>query len=266
MINEKGRRGNLEEYKMPLTEHLTELRKRIFIALASVLLIFLVSFNYSAEIFDALTLPLKAEIKLAMTAPYVTFTEKPSTQLVFLAPAEAFWMHFKVAFMAAVVASLPVIFLQFWQFISPGLLPKEKKYFLPFLFFAVLLFTVGAFFCFLIILPFAMTFLLGYKTAQMVPMLSVGSYVDFCLKFILAFGAIFELPLVIIFLTRFGIVTPTALARNRKYAVLAAFVLAAALTPTPDAFNQSLMAVPIILLYEVGILLSRIMFRKGSHG
>lgn len=251
---------------MPLTEHLTELRKRIFISLGSVLLIFLVSFNFSAEIFDALTLPLKAEMKLSVTAPYVQFTDKPPTPLVFLAPAEAFWMHFKVAFMSALVLSLPVIFLQFWKFISPGLLPKEKKYFLPFMFFAILLFSVGAVFCFVIILPFAMSFLLGYKTAQLTPMLSVGSYIDFCLKFILAFGAIFELPLVIIFLTRFGIVTPSALARNRKYAILAAFLLAAVLTPTPDAFNQTLMAVPIILLYEVGILLSRIIFRKESHG
>jgi sec-independent protein translocase protein TatC len=251
---------------MPLTEHLTELRKRIFISLGSVMLIFLFSFNYSAEIFSALTLPLRAEMKLSVTTPYVQFTEKPPTPLVFLAPAEAFWMHFKVAFMAALVLSLPVIFLQFWKFISPGLLPKEKKYFLPFLFFATLLFSVGAVFCFLVVLPFAMTFLLGYKTAQMTPMLSVGSYIDFCSKFILAFGAIFELPLVIIFLTRFGIVTPSTLARNRKYAVLAAFILAAVLTPTPDAFNQTLMAVPIILLYEVGILLSRIIFRKESRG
>jgi len=251
---------------MPLTEHLTELRKRIFISLGSVLLVFLVAFNFSADIFNVLTLPLRAEMKLSMTTPYIQFTDKPPTPLIFLAPAEAFWMHFKVAFMAALVLSLPVIFLQFWKFISPGLLPKEKKYFLPFMFFAVLLFSVGAVFCFVIILPFAMTFLLGYKTAQLSPMLSVGSYIDFCLKFILAFGAIFELPLVIIFLTRFGIVTPSALARNRKYAILAAFVVAAILTPTPDAFNQSLMAVPIILLYEVGILLSRIIFRKASHG
>lgn len=251
---------------MPLTEHLTELRKRIFISLGTVLLVFLISFNYSAEIFDALTLPLKAEMKVSLTRPHVQFIAKPSTALVFLAPAEAFWMHFKVAFMAALVLSLPVIFVQFWQFISPGLLPKEKKYFLPFLFFAVLLFTAGAVFCFMIILPFAMTFLLGYKTAQLTPMLSVGSYIDFCLKFILAFGGIFELPLVIVFLTRFGIVTPATLARNRKYAVLAAFILAAVLTPTPDAFNQTLMAVPIILLYEVGILVSRIIFRKASRG
>lgn len=256
----------MEENKMPLTEHLTELRKRIFISLGAVLLVFLVSFNFSGEIFGALTLPLRAEIKLSVAPPYLQFIEKPPVPLVFLAPAEAFWMHFKVAFMAALVLSLPIFFLQFWKFIAPGLLPKEKKYFLPFLFFATLLFTFGALFCFLVVLPFAMTFLLGYKTSQMTPMLSVGSYIDFCLKFILAFGAIFELPLVIIFLTRFGIVTPSALARNRKYAILAAFMIAAVLTPTPDAFNQILMAVPIFLLYEVGILLSRIIFRKESHG
>jgi sec-independent protein translocase protein TatC len=251
---------------MPLTEHLSELRKRIFISLGSIGILFSVCFNYSENLFDLLVFPLRAEVKVIPGSPYVSIAEKQAASLVFLAPAEAFWMHLKVAFIASFVLSLPVIFLQFWKFISPGLMPREKKYFIPFLFFATLLFTAGAAFCFLVILPFAMTFLLGYKTAHITPMLSVGSYVDFCLKFILAFGAIFELPLIIIFLTRFGMVTPGTLARHRKYAVLAAFVLAAALTPTPDAFNQVLMAIPIIVLYEIGILISRIMSRKASNG
>jgi sec-independent protein translocase protein TatC len=146
--------------------------------------------------------------------------------------------------------------------LSPGLLPKEKRYVLPFILFATVMFLVGAVFCFIIVLPFAMTFLLGYKTENMAPMLSVGSYIDFCLKFILAFGVIFELPLAIILLTRFGIVSPAFLAKNRKFAVLFAFIGGAILTPTPDAFNQTLMAVPIIILYEIGILLSRIMYRR----
>ncbi len=124
------------------------------------------------------------------------------------------------------------------------------------------MFVLGSAFCFLVVLPFAMTFLLGYKTGTLVPMLSVGSYVDFCLKFILAFGAIFELPLVLIFLTRLGVVTTKSLARNRKYAILFAFIAAALLTPTPDAFNQMLMAVPIIILYEAGILLSMLFARR----
>ena len=136
---------------------------------------------------------------------------------------------------------------------------------MPFIFSSTILFLAGALFCFVIILPFAMTFLLGYKTGSLTPMISVGSYVDFCMKLILAFGAIFELPLAIIFLAKLGIVSPAGLAKNRKYAILLSFVAAATLTPTPDAFNQTLMAVPIIILYEIGILLSMIIYRKKKN-
>ncbi|HHN65945.1 MAG TPA: twin-arginine translocase subunit TatC, partial [Nitrospirae bacterium] len=124
------------------------------------------------------------------------------------------------------------------------------------------LFLLGDLFCFVIILPFAMGFLLTYKTASLQPMISVGSYIDFTLKFLLAFGAIFELPIVILFLTKMGIVTPKMLAKNRKYAVLIAFILAAILTPTPDAFNQTLMAGPILVLYEAGIIISKIFSKE----
>ena len=232
------------------------------ISFIAVFLVFAFTFNYSENIFGLLTIPLKSELKLDFTKPYIHAKEKAPISLVFLAPGEAFWMHLKVSFIASFILSLPIIFHQLWRFISPGLLSREKKYVLPFVFFATALFTAGAAFCFLIILPFAMTFLLGYQTKNMVPMISVGNYIDFCLKFILAFGAVFELPLVMVFLTRFGIVTPRTFSKNRKYAVLAAFLVGAVLTPTPDAFNQTLMAVPIIILYEVGILLSLIMKKK----
>jgi sec-independent protein translocase protein TatC len=247
---------------MPLTEHLSELRKRIFVSVASLFAVFVVIFNYSEKIFRILTFPLRSELKISMVKPYFQVIGKTAVSLVFLAPAEAFWMHLKVSFVASFIISLPVIFYQLWRFLSPGLLPKEKRYVLPFILFATVMFLVGAVFCFIIVLPFAMTFLLGYKTENMAPMLSVGSYIDFCLKFILAFGVIFELPLAIILLTRFGIVSPAFLAKNRKFAVLFAFIGGAILTPTPDAFNQTLMAVPIIILYEIGILLSRIMYRR----
>ncbi|RPI33268.1 MAG: twin-arginine translocase subunit TatC, partial [Nitrospiraceae bacterium] len=161
--------------------------------------------------------------------------------------------------------ALPIISYQVWKFISPGLLANEKRYLIPFLLSSTALFLAGSLFCFVIVLPFAMTFLLGYKIGTLTPMISVGSYIDFCLKFILAFGAIFELPLVIIFLTKFGIVSPRSLAKNRKYAILVSFIVAAVLTPTPDAFNQCLMAVPIIVLYEIGILLSMLIHRKKSN-
>ncbi len=247
---------------MPLTEHLSDLRKRIVFPITTVLIVFLFTFSVSEKIFEIISFPLKYELGLSLTAPHLQIHEKTATSLVFLAPAEAFWMHMKIALVSSLILSLPMFFYHFWKFISPGLLSREKKYFLPFMFSATALFIIGSLFCFLIILPFAMTFLLGYKTADITPMISVGSYIDFCLKFILAFGVVFELPLVIIFLTKFGLVTPKTLARHRKYALLFSFVAAAVLTPTPDAFNQTLMAVPIILLYEFGIILSRLIHRK----
>jgi sec-independent protein translocase protein TatC len=254
----------MTDEKMPFTEHLTELRKRIVISLAALLIGFVVCFSYSEEIFELLILPLKSEITFSIHYPFVSLiaSKIKNPALVFLAPAEAFWMHMKVSFVAGLVLSLPVILHQFWKFISPGLLLKEKKYLGPFVVSASLLFLFGAAFCFLLVLPFAMGFLLTYKTGSMTPMLSVGSYVDFCLKFILAFGAVFELPIIIVLLTRMGIVTPKTLAKNRKYAILIAFMVAALLTPTPDAFNQTLMAVPMIVLYEAGILVSRLFIRK----
>lgn len=250
----------MEDERMPLTEHLGELRKRILTALAAVFIAFLVTFTYSEEIFKLVMFPLKYNLDFSVREMYMRFVPQDKlhdTKLVFLAPAEAFWMNLKVAFVAGLMLALPVIFLQLWKFISPGLLSKEKKYVLPFIFLATLLFMAGASFCFFIVLPFALGFLLTYKVGDfLMPMLSVGQYVDFCLKFILAFGAIFELPIVIIFLTKMGIVTPKTLAKNRKYAVLIAFIAGGILTPTPDAFNQTLMAVPIIILYEIGIWIS----------
>jgi len=255
----------LENSKLPLTEHLTELRKRILISTAVLFIAFIGIFNYSDELFSILTFPLKSEIKFNFTNPYLHIKEKTPVSLVFLAPAEAFWMHMKVSFVSSFIFSLPVIFYQIWKFVSPGLLSNEKKYLIPFLVSSTALFLAGSLFCFVIILPFAMTFLLGYKTGTLTPMISVGSYIDFCLKFILAFGAIFELPLVIVFLAKFGIVSPGSLAKHRKYAMLFSFIAAAILTPTPDAFNQLLMAIPIIILYEIGILLSIIIYRKKKN-
>jgi len=254
----------MADEKMPFTGHLSELRKRIIISLIALLAGFLVSFNYSENIFDVLTLPLRSEIGFSMRYPFITLvpTQIKNPTLVFLAPAEAFWMHLKVSFVAGLMIALPVILHQLWKFISPGLLAKERKYIAPFVVSATLLFLAGAAFCFLFVLPFAMGFLLTYKIGALTPMLSVGNYVDFCLKFILAFGTVFELPIVIVFLTRMGVVTPRTLAKNRKYAVLLAFVAGAILTPTPDAFNQTLMAVPIIILYEAGILVSRFFVRR----
>jgi sec-independent protein translocase protein TatC len=254
------------EKKLPVTEHLSELRQRLIKSLIAVVIGFGLSFNFSEQLFRLLTLPLRSDLHLMTVSPYIEFIPKasPIQKLVFLAPAEAFWMNIKVAMVAGIVLALPVALYQLWKFIVPGLMPSEKKYVGPFVVAGTMLFLIGALFCFSVVLPFAMGFLLTYKTTFMTPMISVGNYVDFCLKFLLSFGAIFELPIVILFLTRAGVVTPKALAKNRKYAVLVAFILAAVLTPTPDAFNQTLMAVPIIILYETGIIISKIFLKKET--
>lgn len=257
----------MNDFKMSLIDHLVDLKKRIVISISSLFAIFLVAFNYSEELFNIMIFPLKYTMSFSMNSPFVSVIPQeklPQTvKLVFLAPAEAFWMNMKIAIVASVIVGLPVIFSQIWKFISPGLLQKEKKYVLPFIFIATVLFLIGAAFCFFVVLPFALGFLLTYKVGDiLMPMLSVGQYMDFCIKFLLAFGAIFELPILIIFAVRIGLVTPATLAKNRKYAILIAFIVAAILTPTPDAFNQVLMAVPIIVLYEAGILVARIFFRK----
>jgi sec-independent protein translocase protein TatC len=262
-LSRRKRRRRMD--KQPLTEHLGELRKRIFIALIAIVIGFGLSFYFSEFIFKILTLPLHSTLRFSLEKPFLSYQEKnPGLNLVFLAPAEALWMHFKISLISGIVLSSPIIFYEIWRFVSPGLLEKEKKFALPFVIVTTFLFLIGATFCFIIVLPFAMNFLLTYKTENIKPMLSVGRYIDFCLKFILAFGTIFELPVVVLFLTRMGIVTTEFLSKNRKYAILIAFVLAAILTPTPDAFNQTLMAGPIILLYEIGIIASKIFARKDA--
>jgi len=256
----------MKDNKMPLTGHLGDLRKRLLISFGTLFVTFLVSFAFSENIFKLVMFPLKKRLLVSTDNPYLRFIPQDKLQdikLVFLAPAEAFWMHIKIAFVAGLIMALPVIFYQVWKFVSPGLLQKERRYVVPFIFVATSLFLVGAAFCFLIVLPFAMRFLLTYKVGDFLsPMLSIGRYVDFCLKFILSFGAVFELPIAVVFFVRMGLVTPRTLAKNRKFAVLGAFIIAAILTPTPDFFNQTLMAVPMIVLYEAGIIIARIFVRK----
>ena len=256
--------------KAPLTEHLFELRDRIIVSLIVVSITFGICFYYSEYIFRLLTMPMHNTLTFSLKSPFVYFTPVQNTDLtlVFLAPAEALWMHLKISLISACIISSPVIFWEIWRFISPGLLSKEKKYAIPFIFSTTFLFLLGALFCFIIVLPFAINFLLNYKTANIKPMISAENYIDFCLKFILAFGAVFELPVIVVFLTRMGIVTTDFLAKNRKYAVLIAFIISAIITPTPDAFNQTLMAVPMIILYEAGIWASRILNRmkKPAEG
>jgi sec-independent protein translocase protein TatC len=182
--------------------------------------------------------------------------------LVFLALTEAFWVQMKVALIAGLFLAAPGILWQVWAFIAPGLHAHEKKYAAPFVIVGSLLFIAGGVFSLKVVTPFAIQFLLSYERPGLQAMISIGSYVDFLLKFTLAFGLVFELPLAITLVARMGLVTARQLAKNRKYAVLGAFIAGAVLTPTPDMFNQALMAGPLIILYEVGIVCARIFGKK----
>jgi sec-independent protein translocase protein TatC len=186
---------------------------------------------------------------------------KTGNKLDFLAPTEAFWVQMKIALIVGLFVAAPAILWQVWRFVAPGLYEHEKKYAAPFVIVGTLLFAGGGAFALFVVVPYAIAFLLSFGTSDLVPMISIGSYMDFLLKFTLAFGLVFELPLAITLLSRMGVVTPRLLAKNRKYAVLGAFVTSAILTPTPDAFNQALMAGPLIILYEVGIVAARIFGR-----
>jgi sec-independent protein translocase protein TatC len=232
--------------KMPFMEHLGELRVRIMRSLIALLIGLAIAFPFSQRVVDWLARPI----------------QKSGNTLVFLAVTEAFWVQMKVALFLGLFLAAPGILWQVWRFVEPGLHHHEKKYAVPFVVIGSLLFIAGGAFSLLVVTPGAISFLLSYARPGLQPMISIGNYIDFLVKFTLAFGAVFEVPLAMTLAARMGLVTPKQFARNRKYAILGAFVAAAILTPTPDMVNQSLMAGPIIVLYELGIVAARLFGRR----
>jgi sec-independent protein translocase protein TatC len=234
--------------KMPFMEHLGELRVRIVRALYGLLVGTAIALPFSERMVDWLARPVT----------------KLGYELVFTAPAEAFWVQMKVGLIGGMFIAAPVILWQVWGFIAPGLHKHERKYAVPFVLIGSLMFILGGAFSLFVVTPYALTFLLGYARPGLKPMITIQNHIDFLLKFTLAFGAVFELPLALTLLARMGVVNARMLAKNRKYAILGAFIAGAVLTPTPDAFNQALMAGPLIILYEVGIVCARLFGRKPS--
>jgi sec-independent protein translocase protein TatC len=234
--------------RMPFLEHLGELRTRIMRAMFWLLGGTAIALPFSERIVDFLARPVT----------------KLGYKLVFTAPAEAFWVQMKVGLIVGLFISAPGILWQVWAFIAPGLHTHERKYALPFVLIGSLLFIIGGAFSLFVVTPYAIAFLLSYARDTLQPMITLENHIDFLLKFTLAFGAVFELPLAITLLARMGLVTAKMLSRNRKYAILGAFIAGAILTPTPDAFNQTLMAGPLIILYEIGIISARLFGRRPA--
>jgi sec-independent protein translocase protein TatC len=182
--------------------------------------------------------------------------------LIAFSVPEAFLSLLKLTLYASLFFSIPVIFYQLWKSFSPWLRMKGLTLTLPILLASIFLFYLGAFFCYFVTLPFGIRFLLGYQSAHIKPMISAGKYISFCTGFVFAFGIIFELPLILAVLSTIRLVTAAFLTRNRRYAILLIAILSAVLTPTPDFFNMTLMGGPLYILFEVGVLLVKMIERR----
>jgi sec-independent protein translocase protein TatC len=225
------------------------LRKRLVRSMIAVGVAFLGCFAFKEELFRIVAQPL---ISVLPQGSYMVYTGLP----------EAFFTYIKVSFYAGLFVSSPIVLYHIWKFISPGLFPKEKKFVAPFVITSTLLFVGGVCFGYFLVLPSAYKFFLEFTTDFLKPMLSMQEYLSLTLKLLLSFGIIFEIPVFLFFMTKIGLVTPRKLARMRRYAIVVCFIVAAIITPTPDAFTQCMMAIPMIILYEVGIIVSKLAVRK----
>ena len=240
-----------DEKKIPFTGHLEELRRRLIVCFVAVGIGFVLSYGFKEKLFQILTRPL---ISVMKTGDKLIFTGLP----------EAFFTYLKVAFLSGIILAAPIIFYQFWVFVAPGLYNKEKRLMVPIVFLSTLFFVGGSFFGYFIVFPYGFKFFLGFASETIQPLPSMREYLSFASKLLLAFGLVFELPLVITFLAKLGMVSVSFLKKNRKYALLLFFVGAAILTP-PDVVTQVMMALPLMVLYEISIVGARIFGKKPSE-
>jgi len=234
--------------KMTFLDHLEELRKRLLVSLIAVAAGFLICWAFAEPIFAKLQEPL------------VKFFA-PGDKLAYTRLTAPFFLYMKVAFFAGLFLASPVILLQLWLFIAPGLYKKERRLAAPFIIFGTLFFIIGGYFGYHYLLPATCSFFVetGKQFKQMV---TVDDYFSFASMIILATGVVFETPIIIFFLARLGIVTPAFLLQKFKYAVVLSFIIAAIVTPTPDMVTQSALAIPMILLYLIGVAVAFLFGKK----
>lgn len=226
---------------MTLTEHLEELRWCLLKSVLAIAVTACVCYYFSDAVFAFVVAPLRQNLQ-------------PGQSLIGTSVTEAFFFEIKIALAAGVLFSCPVIFYQIWRFIAPGLSGREKRWVLPFVFCATLFFLGGAYFCYRIVLPIAFKYFIEqYETMGVNPAIRVGEYFTFFFRMVLAFGVTFELPVFTFFLVRIGVWDYHFMLRSFRYAILVIFILAAILTPTPDVINQSLLALPMLVLYVLSI-------------
>ena len=240
----KGRKSPDE---MTFLEHLEDLRKRLFYSAAALFIGFIPGWIFSKDIYKILARP-------------VTQYLPQGTKLAFTTLTAPFMLYMKVAFLASLFFMSPFVFLQLWYFVAPGLYQKEKKYVVPFVLMTTFFFSLGALFAYFIVFPWACRFFLTLGR-DFQPVITVDQYFGFALKVILGIALIFELPTLVFFLAKMGLVTARWMIKNFKYAVLLVFVIAAVITPTPDVITQSIVAIPMLVLYGFSILIALVVGR-----
>ncbi len=238
--------------KSPFTEHLGELRDRLVRSFIAVGVGFVAAYFFKEKLFEILTAPLVEAM-----------SEAGNAKLIFTGLPEAFFTYLKVSLLTGIIVATPVLFYEFWMFVSPGLYRDEKKYLIPIVILSIFFFVVGSSFGYFIVFPYGFKFFLGFATDTIHAMPSMKEYLSFASKMLLAFGFVFELPLVITFMARMGLVNVDFLKKNRKYALLLFFVGAALITP-PDVVTQIMMALPLMILYEISIIGARVFGKKAD--
>lgn len=233
-----------------LMSHLLELRSRLMKAMGAVLAVFLCLVPFSGQVFEAVSKPLMAQLPSGAT-------------MIATEVASPFMTPLKASFYVAIMLAMPAVIYQIWAFVAPGLYRKEKRLAVPLLISSVLLFYTGVAFAYWVIFPVMFGFFTGSAPVGVQVMTDINSYLDFVLFLFIAFGAAFEVPVATVLLVLTGMVPVEALTRNRQYVFLGAFVIGMFLTP-PDVFSQTLLAIPMYLLYEAGIVLSRILSRPAA--
>ncbi len=239
---EEEEKGDDAEGNMSILRHLEELRTRIIRSLIAIAVGSVVSYFFIEDIMHYLTLP--------------------TGRLYYLQPAEAFFTYIKIAFFAGFLLALPVVFYQVWKFILPALTVRERTVIGILVPSSVLLFFAGLAFSFFLVLPAALQFFMGFGSESLQPMFTLHQYFDFVLAFILPFGAVFELPLVVIVFAKLGFIGSEFLRSKQRIVIFLSFVVGAVISPTPDIFTQSMIAVPLVLLYELSYLVVRYVLRR----
>jgi len=238
-----------ENDKLPFTAHLEELRSRLIKSAVAVGVGFAICYGFKETLFEILIYPL---IRVMPEGGSLIFTGLP----------EAFFTYLKVSFLAGILLASPVLLYQFWMFVAPGLYTKERRLLAPVIAITSFFFIGGALFGYFVVFPSGFKFLLSFGADYIRTLPSMREYLDFSTKLMIAFGLVFEMPVLLTFLARLGVTSVEALKRNRRYAVILSFVLAAFLTP--DVVSMLLLAVPLMILYEVAIVGARFVTRKKT--